>query len=83
MQPGSRAQESQEQQRAGPELVLDPAIEQGRQAFRERYAAYQQAKEPAVVPEPTVQQVSQEATLAKQPEQELHIKHDRGFGRGL
>jgi hypothetical protein len=36
-QKGSPAQEKQEMQRAGPELVADSQIEQGRQAFRERY----------------------------------------------
>ena len=51
---------SQEMQRAGPELVADSQIEQGRQAFRERYEAYQQAKEPTVVPEPQAQAVVQE-----------------------
>jgi transposase-like protein len=69
-------------QRAGPELVADSQIEQGRQAFRERYEAYQQAKEPTVVPEP-----KQEQALEKNPEKalekEVEIKHDRGFGIGM
>lgn len=81
-QRGSPAQEKQEMQRAGPELVADSQIEQGRQAFRERYEAYQQAKEPTVVPEP-----KQEQALEKNPEKalekEVEIKHDRGFGIGM
>jgi len=63
IQTGSPTQEKQEMQRAGPELVADSQIAQGRQAFRERYEAYKQAKEPAVVPEP-----KQEQVLEKGPE---------------
>jgi hypothetical protein len=75
---------SQEMQRAGPELGVDAQIEQGRQAFRERYEAYQQAKEPAVVPEPQAQAVGQELGVEKGPAKELEIdiEHSRGFGIG-
>ena len=73
------------QERARPELnsqieqQIGQQIEQGRQAFRERYEAYKQAKEPAVVPEPPVK----EATMKQEPEQELKIERSRGFGHGL
>jgi hypothetical protein len=81
-QTGFPAQEKQEMQRAGPELVADSQIAQGRQAFRERYEAYKQAQEPTVVPEP-----KQEQALEKSPEKalekEVEIKHDRGFGIGM
>ncbi len=75
-------QEKQEMQRAGPELVPDSQIAQGRQAFRERYEAYKQAKEPAVVPE-----IKQEPALEKSPEKALEkdveIEREHGFGLGL
>ena len=81
-QSGSRGvqdkQEKQELQRAGPEQVLESQIEQGRKAFRERYEAYKQAKEPAIVPEPAVK----EQAVQKEPEQEKKIERDRGFGLG-
>ena len=79
-QPRSRAQEkqvAQEQQRAGPEPVMDAQIERGRQVFRERYEAYQRERAPAVVlepkPEPKQEQVEEK-------KQEKEIKIDRGFG---
>ena len=75
--PAQRKQAAQEQQRAGPELVADAQIEQGRQAFRERYEAYQRERAPAVVPEPTPEP-KQEQAIEKKQEQE--IKTDRGFG---
>ena len=71
-------QEKQELQRAGPEQVPDSQIEQGRKAFRERYEAYKQAKEPAIVPEPA----AKEQAVQKEPEQERKIERDRGFGYG-
>jgi len=76
----SPAQEKQEMQRTGPELVADSQIAQGRQAFRERYEAYKQAKEPAVVPEP-----KQEQALEKGPEKALEkdLEIERGHGLGL
>lgn len=46
------AKEKQDPQRAGPELVADSQIEQGRQAFPEPFETYQQAKQPTVIPEP-------------------------------
>jgi hypothetical protein len=48
-QKGSRTQEKQELQRAGPGQAMDSQIEQRLQAFRERYEANKQAREPAVV----------------------------------
>lgn len=81
-QKGAPAQEKQEMQQAGPELVADSQIAQGRQAFRERYEAYKQAKEPAVVPEP-----KQEQALEKSPEKalekDLEIEREHGFGLGI
>ena len=83
-QKASSGPANQEQQRAGPELSLDPQIEQKRQAFMERYEAHRQAREPvaipapAMVPEPPAKQVSVE----KEPEQEKKIERDHGFGLG-
>ena len=74
-QPGSSAHEKA-QQRAGPELVADAQIERGRQAFRERYEAYQRERAPAV-PEPK-QEPKQEQAVEQKQEQEIKI--DRGFG---
>jgi hypothetical protein len=65
-QRGSPTETKQEMQRAGPEPVADSPIAQGRQAFREPYEAYKQAKEPVVVPEP-----KQEQALEKVPEKAL------------
>ena len=84
VQRASPAQEKQELQRAGQgqdvASQIAPEIEQRLQAFRERYEANKQAREPAaVVPEPPVKEV----TPAKEPEQELKIERDRGFGLGL
>ena len=78
-QPPSPAQEKV-QQRAGPELGVEAQIAQGRQAFRERYEAYKQAKQAAVIPEP-----KQEQTLEKGPEKavEKDLKIDRGHGFGI
>ena len=61
-----------------PEIVLDPAIEQKRQAFMERYQVYQKARQPAVlapalVPEPPAKQ----AAVEKEPEQKVECA--RGF----
>jgi hypothetical protein len=80
-QKGSRSQEKQEVQRAGPELVADSQIAQGRQAFRERYEAYKQAKEPAVVPEPKQEQVLEKGP-EKALEKDLEIERGHGFGIG-
>ena len=66
------------QQRAGPEFVADDQIERGRQAFRERYEAYQRERAPAI-PEPTPDP-KQEQAVEKKQEQEIKI--DRGFGLG-
>ena len=63
------------QQRAGPELA-DDQIERGRQAFRERYEAYQRERAPAVVPEPKPEPKQEQAV----EKQEQEIKIDRGFG---
>ena len=79
-QPRSRAQEkqvAQEQQRAGPEPVMDAQIERGRQVFRERYEAYQRERAPAVVPEPKPEPKQEQVEEKKQ---EKEIKIDRGFG---
>ncbi len=78
-QRASPAQEKQELQRAGPVQDVSSQIEQRLQAFRERYEANKQAREPAVVPEPPVKEIAP----AKEPEQELKIELDRGFGHGL
>ncbi len=75
-------EEKQEMQRAGPELVADSQIEQGRQAFRERYEAYQQAKEPTVVPEPKQEQAL-EKSPEKEQEKEQKIERGQGFGLGM
>ena len=78
-QPRSPAQEkqvAQEQQRAGPEPVMDAQIEKGRQAFRERYETYQRERAPAV-PEPKPEP-KQEQVVEQKQEQEIKI--DRGFG---
>jgi len=80
-QKGSPTQEKQEMQRAGPELVADSQIVQGRQAFRERYEAYKQAKELAVVPEPKQEQVL-EKSPEKALEKDLEIERGHGFGLG-
>jgi hypothetical protein len=76
---GSPTQQKQELQRAGPEQHIDPQIEQRLQAFRERYEANKQAREPAIAPQPPVK----ETALEKEPEQELKIERGRGFGHGL
>jgi hypothetical protein len=73
------AKEKQDPQRAGPELVADSQIEQGRQAFLEPFEAYQQAKQSTVIPEPP----AKEKALEKEPEQEQKIERGRGFGLGL
>jgi hypothetical protein len=75
----SPTQQKQELQRAGPEQDIDPQIEQRLQAFRERYEANKQMREPAIAPEPPVK----ETALEKEPEQELKIERGRGFGHGL
>ena len=74
-QPPSPSQEKA-QQRAGPELVAENQIERGRQAFRERYEAYQRERAPAVVPEPKPEPKQEQAV----EKQEQEIKIDRGFG---
>ena len=56
---------------------MNAQIEQGRQAFRERYEAYQRERAPAVVPEPTPEP-KQKQVIEKKQEQEIKI--DRGFG---
>ena len=78
-QPRSPAQQQvvQQQQRAGPELAMNAQIEQGRQAFRERYEAYQRERAPAVVPEPKPEPKQEQVQEQKQ---EQEIKIDRGFG---
>jgi hypothetical protein len=80
-QKGSRSQEKLDPQRAGPELVADFQIAQGRQAFRERYEAYKQAKEPAVVPAPKQEQALQKGP-EKEQEKEQKIERGQGFGIG-
>ncbi len=77
-QPRSPAQEQAEkvQQRAGPELLADDQIERGRQAFRERYEAYQRERAPAI-PEPKLEPKQEQVQENKQ---EQEIKIDRGFG---
>ncbi len=90
-QPGSPAQEkrtAEEQQRAGPELVTDAQIERGRQAFRERYEAYQQERAPAAPEsnlEPNLElkpELKQEPAVGKSREQEAEIEI-KGFGLGM
>ncbi len=78
-QPRSPVQEQavKQQQRAGPELTAEAKIEQGRQAFRERYEAYQRERAPAVVPEPKPEPKQEQVEEKKQ---EKEIKIDRGFG---
>ena len=76
--PAQGKQASQEQERAGPELTTDAQIERGRQAFRERYEAYQRERAPVVPeqkPEPKQEQVQEQ-------KQEQEIKIDRGHGLG-
>ena len=80
-QKASPADIKQEMQGAGPELVVNEQIAQGREAFRERYEAYKQAKEPAVVPEPKQEQV-QEKGPEKALEKDLEIDRGHGFGLG-
>ena len=75
-QPPSPAQEKA-QQRAGPELTAEAKIEQGRQAFRERYEAYQRERAPVVVPDPKPEPKQEQVEEKKQ---EKEIKIDRGFG---
>jgi hypothetical protein len=82
-QPASPAQAKQEKQRAGPELEVDPQIAQGLQAFRERYEAYKQAKESAVVPEVKQEQVIEKSPeKAQEQEKAVEIDHHHGFGIG-
>ncbi len=83
---GSRSQDKQEQQRAGPELTLEQQIEQRRQAFEARDAAYQarepaqkSLQEPAVVLEPQAREVGVE----KEPDQEQKIERGEDFGLGM
>lgn len=64
-------------QRAGPEQAIDPQIEQRLQAFRERYEANKQAREPVIVPEPP----AKEPAVKQEPEQEQKI--ERGLGLGI
>lgn len=82
-QRASPVQEKQKLERAGPGQSMDAPmssqIEQRLQAFRERYEANKQTREPAVVPEPPVQ----EAAVKQEPEQELKIEREIGFGIGL
>ena len=73
------------QERAGPELSVEQQVEQRRQAFEARYAAYEQIQEPAVaipglaaIPVPPPQQVAVE----NKPEQEQKIERE-GFGIGM
>ena len=85
-QPASPTQEkrvAEEQQRAGPQLVMDAQIERGRQAFRERYEAHQREHAPAV-PE-TKQEPKPEPKQEQAPEKsrEQEAKIDRGFGLGM
>jgi hypothetical protein len=81
-QPLTPAQEQAEktQQRAGPELAMNTQIEQGRQAFRERYEAYQRERAPVVVPE-LQPEPKQEQAIEPGQEQEIEIEH--GFGLGM
>ncbi len=85
-QKGSFARENtheEQEKRAGPELVVDSQIEQGRQAFRERYEAYQQAKEPEVVPEAPAQAQEVGKQLAGEPAKELEIEYEHEYEQGL
>lgn len=83
-QPPSPAQETQtvqERQRGAPEVGVDAQIESGRQAFRERYEAYQRERQPVV---PEVQpEPKQEPAQAVEKGQEQEIKIERGFGIGM
>jgi hypothetical protein len=81
-QKGFPAETKQEKQRAGPELVANDQFTQGRQAFRERYEAYKQAKEAAVIPE-SKQEQALEKNPEKAQEQEQKIERGRGFGLSL
>jgi hypothetical protein len=83
-QPASPAQAKQEKQRAGSELEVDPQIAQGLQAFRERYEAYKQAKEAAVVREVKQEQVIEKSPeKAQEQEKAVEIEYHRGFGIGM
>jgi hypothetical protein len=80
-QKGSLAQENQAKeklQRAGPEQDMPRAIAQKLHAFRERYEANKQAREPAIVPEPP----AKEPAAKREPEEELKIErgHDLSIG---
>ncbi len=80
-QKGSPAQGKQEMERAGPELVVNDPVAQGREAFRERYEAYKQAKQAAIVPEPKQEQ-AQEKGPEKALEKDVEIERGHGFGIG-
>jgi hypothetical protein len=82
-QKASQAQE-QDPQRAGPELSPSEQFAAGRQAFRERYQAYKEAKQAALVPEPKVEPVQEKtAEKALEKDQEHKIERGHGFGIGM
>ena len=83
-QKASQAQEQQDPQRAGPELSPSEQFAQGRQAFRERYQAYKEAKQATLVPEPKVEPVQEKAPeKALEKDQEHKIERGHGFGIGM
>ena len=82
-QKASPAQEH-DPQRAGPELSPSEQFAAGRQAFRERYQAYKEAKQPALVPEPKVEPVQEKASeKALEKDQEHKMERGHGFGIGM
>ncbi len=82
-QKASQAQEH-DPQRAGPELSPSEQFAAGRQAFRERYQAYKEAKQAALVPEPKVEPVQEKAVeKALEKDQEHKIERGHGFGIGM
>ena len=70
--------QGQQAKRAGPELVPGSEMDQKLQAFRERYAAHQKAKEPVVVPEQKVEPPEQKVEQSQEQKPEREIS--RGFG---
>ena len=83
-QKASQAQERHDPQRAGPELSPSEQFAAGRQAFRERYQAYKEAKQAALVPEPKQEPVQEKAVeKALEKDQEHKIERGHGFGIGM
>ncbi len=73
--PGENKQAAKEQQSVGPDLTLSPELERKFQAFRERYEAHRQAREPANC-EPK-QEPEEVNTTTDQPAEPVPA----GFGR--